>query len=115
MPSNAETIINESNIDDVFESVYIKIKSNIQKSLGNGWTWITDSVVDHNINISKYKTLSGSSYIKLPKEFDHPEKDLINIRNINDNKCFKWYLIRCLHPADHHAARTRNVDKDFDK
>ena len=30
--------------------------------------WIIDSVIDHNINISKYNPLAGSSYIKLPKE-----------------------------------------------
>ena len=33
---------------------------------------------------SKYKPLSGSSYIKLSKELDHSEKGLINIQNIND-------------------------------
>ena len=32
--SKAETIINESDIDDVFESIYSTIISNIQKSLG---------------------------------------------------------------------------------
>ena len=34
--SKAETVINESDIDDVFESIYISIISNIQKSLGKG-------------------------------------------------------------------------------
>ena len=32
--SNAEIIINQSDIDDVFESIYTTIISNIQKSLG---------------------------------------------------------------------------------
>ena len=35
---------------------------------------IIDSIVDHNINISKYNLFPGSSYIKLPKELDHPRK-----------------------------------------
>ena len=34
--SNAEIIINESDIDDVFQSIYTTIISNIQKSLGKG-------------------------------------------------------------------------------
>ena len=34
--SKAETIINESDIDDVFESIYTTITSNIQISLGKG-------------------------------------------------------------------------------
>ena len=37
-----------------------------------GSKWIIDSVIDYTISVSKYNTLSGSSYIKLPKELDHP-------------------------------------------
>ena len=110
-----ETIANESDIDDVFESIYTTIISNIQKSLGEGSGWIIDSLIDHSINISKYKPLAGSSYIKLPKELDHPKKCLINIQNIDENECFKWCLVRYLHPADRHPAKITKVDKDFAK
>ena len=73
----AEIIINESDVDTVFELIYSTIISNIQKSPGKGLGWIIDSVVDHTINISKYKPLSGGSYIKLLKELDHPKKVLL--------------------------------------
>ena len=66
--SKAETIINQSDIYDVFESIYSPITSNIQKSLGKGSGWIIDSVIEHNINISKYNLLPGVSYIKLPQK-----------------------------------------------
>ena len=72
--SKAETVINENDIDDVFESIYSTIISNMQKYIGQGSGWIIDSVIDHNINISKYNPLADSSYIKLPKELDHPRK-----------------------------------------
>ena len=50
--SKAETIINESDIDDnVFKSIYTTVISNIPKSLGKGSGWITDSIIEHNINI----------------------------------------------------------------
>ena len=52
---------------------------NIEKSLGKGWGRIIDSVIDHTISISKYNLLTGSSYIKLLKELEHPRKILINI------------------------------------
>ena len=55
--SEAEIIINESDIDDVFESIYTTIKSNIHIC------WTIDLVIDDNINISKYNPLTGSSYI----------------------------------------------------
>ena len=38
-------------------------------------------MIDHDINTSKYNPLTGSSYIKLPKELDDPRKGLINIKN----------------------------------
>ena len=77
--SKAEIIISESDIGDVFQSIYTATITNIQKSLGKGSGWIIDSVTDHTISISKYNPLAGSSYIKLPKELDHPRKGLINV------------------------------------
>ena len=59
---------------------------NIQNSLGNGSGWIIDLVIEHNNRISKLNPLAGSSYIKLPKELDHPRKGLIDVQNIDDKK-----------------------------
>ena len=60
--------------------------TNIPKSLGKGSGWIIDSVIDYIISISKYNTLAGSSYIKLPKKLDHLRKGLINVQNTDDNE-----------------------------
>ena len=49
--SRAETIFNESDIDEIFESISIRIISNIQKFIGRGLGWVIDSVIDHFINI----------------------------------------------------------------
>ena len=100
LKSKAETIINESDTDGVFESIYSTIIRNIQKSSGKYSSWITDSVIEYNINISKCSTLAGSSYIKLLKELDHLRKRLINILNIDDNECIKWCLVRYVNPTD---------------
>ena len=78
--SKAETIINESDIDDnVFNSIYTTVISNIKKSLRKGSGWIIDSAIEHSINISKYNPLAVNSYSKLPKELYYPRKGLINI------------------------------------
>ena len=66
----------------------------MQKMLRKGPGWIVDSVLDYTINISKYKPSSGSSYSKLLKELDHPEKSLIDIQNLDNNGSFKWCLVR---------------------
>ena len=113
--SKAEIIINESDIDEVFDSSYSTVISNIQKSLGKGSGCATDSVIDHTISISKYNPLDGNSYIKLPKELNHPSKGLINIQNVDDNQCFKWRIVRYLNPADCNPARITKADKEFAK
>ena len=61
--SNVEIIINESDIDNVFESIYPTIITSIEKSLGIGSGWIIDSVIDHAVSISKYNPLAGISNI----------------------------------------------------
>ena len=111
--SKAEIIISESDIDDVFQSIYTTIVTNIQKYLGKDSEWIIDSVINHTISISKYNSLTGSSNKKLPKELDHPRKGWINVQNTNDNKCFKWCLVIYLNPADHNPRRITKTDKDF--
>ena len=51
-----------------------RIIPNIQKSLRKRSGWIIDSVVNHNISISNYNPLAGSSYITLPEKLDRPRK-----------------------------------------
>ena len=72
--SKAELIINYSEMDDAFESIYPAIISDIQKSLGKDSGWIVDSGIDQVTNSSKYNPLPCSSYAKLPIELDHPRK-----------------------------------------
>ena len=72
--SKAELIIDESDIDDAFKSIYTTIIWNIQKSLGKGSGWIIESAINHNISISKYNSLHGSTYIRLLKDQSIQEK-----------------------------------------
>ena len=76
---------------------------------------IIDSVIDHNISISKSNPLAGSSCIKLPKELDYPRKGLINIQNTDNKECCKWCLVRYVDPTGHNPRRITKVDKDLAK
>ena len=51
LTSKAETIINKSDIHNVFKSIYIMIISKMEKYHGKSLGWIIDSVIDHTINI----------------------------------------------------------------
>ena len=50
----------------MIKSIYTTVITHIQKPLEKVSGWIIDSVIDHTISISKYNSLAGSSYIKLP-------------------------------------------------
>ena len=77
--SKAETIIHRTDIDSVFESIYCMIMAKIQKYHEEASGLTTYLVIEKNINVSKYKSLGGRSYIKLPKELTHSRNGLINI------------------------------------
>ena len=55
--------------------------------INEGSGWIVELIESQYINVSTYRPLSGSSYIKLPVELESPKKGLISIKN-NDQKCF---------------------------
>ena len=60
------TIIYDSDIDNMFESIYCLIVTKIQKYKAKGLgKIIIDSVAEQNINISKHKPRSSNSYIRL--------------------------------------------------
>ena len=103
--SKAEIIINQSDINNVFKSIYTAVIRNIQKFLEKGSSLIIDSVIDHNISILRYNPLIGSIYTEVPKELNHPRKGSINVQNIDANECFKWCIARYLHPVDHRVKR----------
>ena len=75
--SKSEKIIDESHLEDVFQSIYCTIISKIQK------------YIDDNFNILKYNRLAYNSYIKLLKELNHTKKIFINIQNTDNNKCYR--------------------------
>ena len=56
--SKAEIIINKSDIDVVFQSIYTRIITNIKKSSGKDSGWIMDSEIDHTFSISRYNPLA---------------------------------------------------------
>ena len=78
--------------------------------INEGSGWIFELRKSQNINISTYRPLSGSSYIKLPAELRSPKKGLINIKN-NNQKCFLWCHVRHINPVKIHPERIRQTDK----
>ena len=66
--------------------------------------WIFELIEFQYINISTYRPLSGSSYIKLSAELKSSKTGLINIKN-NDQKYFLWCHIRHINSIKIHPKR----------
>ena len=56
--------------------------------------WIVELIESQYINISTYRS-SGSSYVRLPVELRSSKKELINIKNSDEN-CFYGVMLGIL-------------------
>ena len=82
----------------------------IDNWVNEGSGWIVELIDSQYINISTYRPLSGSSYIKLPSELRSLREGLINIKN-KDQKCFLWCHVRHINPLKEHPERITKIDK----
>ena len=83
----------------------------IDNSINEGSGWVVELIESEYINISTYRPLLGSSYIKLPAELSQ-KKELINIKN-NNQKCFVWWHVRHINPVKLHPKRITRKDKEL--
>ena len=105
-----KTVINfDYKLDHSFQEIIYRVKNWISHRFG----WIVEEIYSQYLNLSSYLPLSGSTYIKLPKELDQM-KGLINIKN-DDNKCFLWCHVRHLNCADKDLGRITKKDKEIVK
>ena len=79
-------------------------------------TWLITNWINEGfgwgmwLNVSIYRPLSGSSYIKLHSELRSPKKGLISIKN-NNQKYFFWCHVRHINPVKIYPERIKKEDK----
>ena len=95
---NSEAVIVTNQRFDLGTS-YEKLRHILNIWSGEGSGQIVDKIEAIHIKISNYNPLSGSSYIPLPLELNHPMKGLVNLKN-KDIKCFKWCHVRFINPQN---------------
>ena len=64
--SKAQTIINNTEINEALQMSKQNILNQISQWISQGSGWTIQSVDTHYLNIAKYEPMKGSSYIKLP-------------------------------------------------
>ena len=96
--------------------VKVFLKEMIIEILGNliiyqkkGSGWYFKEVKRLEIHIVEYKPMRGGSYIPLP-ELIKQKNAIINIKN-EDDKCFRWSVLRYIHPKEIHGERLTDLKK----
>ena len=92
------------------ENAFQEILYRIDNWINDGSGWIFASIESQYINISTYRPLSGSSYVKLPTELRSSKKEPISIKN-NDQKCLLWCHVRHINHVKIHPDRITREDK----
>ena len=108
-------ITEATDLSDLYNTMTSRIFELIQNYNNRGSGWQFDRVEHLDININPYNPLSASSYIPLPKKLAD-KNAIINVKNENDNECFKWAVTSAVFPAKEHGERlSKQMRKDSEK
>ena len=109
-------IITEStDLYNLYNTMTSRIFQSIQNFNNRGSGWQFDRIEHLDININPYNPLSASTYIPLPKKLAD-KKAIINVKNENDNECFKWAVTSAVFPKEKNAERlSKQMREDSEK
>ena len=113
--SKMEIVTESTDISVIYDQMTDKIFELIQNFQNRGSGWQFDRVEHLDININPYNPLSASSYIELPSSL-YMKKAIINVKNENDNECFKWAVTSAVFPKEKNAERlSKQMREDSEK
>jgi len=73
----------------------------------HGSGFIIERLMKFVICLTTYRPLHGSSFIPTPKRIGNKHCTL-NIKS-NDDKCFLWSVLACLHPVSQNPSEFRSI------
>ena len=113
--SKMEIVTEATDLTELFDHMVDKIFELIQNFNNRGSGWQFDRVEHLDININPFNPLSASSYIELPSSL-YMKKAIINVKNENDNECFKWAVTSAVFPQKKNAERlSKRMREDSEK
>ena len=101
------TITQGDNVGEVYNSLILIILEEIEEFQNKGSGWQFEQVMSFDINVDPFTPLAGRSYIEVPKELAGKHA-IINVRNDNDNECFKWSVVSATFPRKKDPQRLNN-------
>ena len=99
-----EIVTDSTDISKLFDAMTELQLEKVARFEGEKSGWQFDRVEYFDIHINPFEPLSGTSYIPLPKVLAE-KKAIINVKNENDNECFKWAVTSAVFPKEKDGQR----------
>ncbi len=103
--SKYSSVFKSNDISHELNSHIREINKKINDSLiENDSGWTLNKIYHSDLYIDKYPPINASSYIDLPRIIKN-KKAVINVKNTNDNECFKWSILSAIHQVEKDPQR----------
>ena len=102
--SRSEINLQGTNVAEIFERARDRILESMAAFQSRGSNWRFVNILGLEINTVNYIPLRGNSYIPLPDKLAS-KKAIINMKNDDDDECFKWCVTRALNPVEANPER----------
>ena len=109
-----EPIYGSTDLEATYERMVAKMLESFSAFLKSGSGWTLRRIIKLDITPAKNRPVKDSSYIPLPKVIRN-KGALINMENRKDNQCFKWAILRYLHPREKDPQRILDHKKHADE
>ena len=107
----AEVILTENNLTAFYNDLLNNLKAWIDGFQEKGSGFVFERILSSNIKQYEYNFQKASSYI--PLQFK--SRNIINVQNTKDNKCFLWCILAKLYPANRDKERITKYKPYEDK
>ena len=94
-----EPVYGSTDLETMYERMTAKMLESFSEYLNRGSGWMFRRVLRWDITFSRNRPIKGSSYIPLPVGLKKT-RSLINVQNKKDHHCFKWAILRHIHPRE---------------
>ncbi|CAC5378564.1 unnamed protein product [Mytilus coruscus] len=107
----AKVVLTQNNLSKFYDDLIDKFKAWVDQFQERGSGFDFNGIKSVQVKLYKYEYQRASSYI--PLQFK--SKNIINVQNKNDNKCFLWSILAYLYPVVKNKQRITNYKEYEDE
>ena len=108
-----EPVYNSTDLETMYERMAAKMLESFSTYLRNRSGRMFKRILKLDITFSRNRPVRGSSYILLPEGLK--TRSLINVQDKKDRYCFRWAILRHLHPRKDNPQRIEDLKEHVDE